>query len=246
LGLYRDLASAHACFRSLITADTLVPLAAHLAFHDELVRRFFPKDDASHFALGRESARWALIDGPCKAFLGKKDLRGFVRTFPRFWGTYFCETRSRSEALLNGDSVEFKAFDLPEWHPYFEHFVMGYMTEALEMFCANPIGATRLRGGAGASYHYLLHTATTGGTGASDDAPAKGTSARQAPRRLSDRETEVLLLVAEGKTNDEIGLILDISGKTVKHHVAHAYRKIDVSSRVGAAMWLASRGLIRN
>ena len=36
------------------------------------------------------------------------------------------------------------------------------------------------------------------------------------------------------------------SGKTVQHHVAHAYRKIDVSGRVGAVMWLAQRGMVGN
>jgi DNA-binding CsgD family transcriptional regulator len=246
LHLYRDVARAHGCFRSLITPESLVPLSAYLAFHDELVRRFYEDDDLSHFALGRESARWALIDGPCKSFLDHKDLRAFVGAFPRFWETYFSETSSRSEATVNGDSVEFKAVGLPQWHPYFEHFVMGYMTEVLEMFCANPIGATRLRGGAGSGYHYLLHTApealeiSSDGRGTSD----KDRPMREASRHLSNREIEVLLLVAEGKTNEEIGIVLGISGKTVQHHVASSYRKIDVTSRVGAAVWLAQRGLV--
>jgi DNA-binding CsgD family transcriptional regulator len=243
LQLYRDVAGAHRCFRSLITPETLIPLPDYLAFHDELVRRFYADDDVSNFALGRESARWALIDGPCKPFLDHKDLRAFVGAFPKFWKTYFSETSSHSEASLNGDSVEFKTFDLPQWHPYFEHFVMGYMTEVLEMFCANPIGATRLRGGGGRGYHYLLHTAPA----ALERSPEHGGArlpAREASRHLSNREVEVLMLVAEGKTNEEIGIVLGISGKTVQHHVARAYRKIDVTGRVGAAMWLAQRGMV--
>jgi len=246
LQLYRDVAGAHRSFHSLITPEVLVPLSDYLAFHDELVRRFYKDDDGSHFALGQESARWALVDGPCKTFLDQKDLRGFVGSFPEFWQTYFSETTSRSEASLSGEAVEFKAFDLPQWHPYFEHFVMGYMTEVLEMFCANPIGATRLRGGGGKTYHYLLHTAPAALEPSTEHVGASGRRlpAHQASRHLSNREIEVLLLVAEGKTNEEIGLILGISGKTVQHHVARAYRKIDVSSRVGAAMWLAERGLV--
>jgi DNA-binding CsgD family transcriptional regulator len=246
LQLYRDVAGAHRCFRSLITPETLLPLPDYLAFHDELVRRFYADDDLSHFTLGRESARWALIDGPCKTFLEHKDLPAFVGGFPRFWKTYFSETSSHSEASLSGDSVEFKTFDLPQWHPYFEHFVMGYMTEVLEMFCANPIGATRLRGGGGRGYHYLLHTAPA----ALELSPEHGSRtkppAREAPGYLSNREIEVLMLVAEGKTNEEIGIILGISGKTVQHHVARAYRKIDVTGRVGAAMWLARHGMVGN
>ncbi len=246
LQLYRDLASARPCFRALITPETLVPLPDYLAFHDELVRRFYQNDHVSHFALGQESARWALIDGPCKSFLEHKDLSRFVGAFPKFWNTYFSDTSSRSEAALTGDSVEFKTFDLPQWHPYFEHFVMGYMTEVLEMFCANPIGATRLRGGGGNSYHYLLHTAPAALERSPDHAGASASpsSVRHASRQLSDRELEVLQLVAEGKTNEEIGMLLGISGKTVQHHVARTYRKIDVTGRVGAAMWLARRRLV--
>jgi len=245
LQLYRDIARSRPSFRSLITQDTLVPLPDYLAFHDELVRRFYSDDVASHAALGRESARWALVDGPCKAFLDHKDLAGFVEAFPAFWKTYFSDTSSHSEASLNGDSVEFKTLDLPQWHPYFEHFVMGYMTEALEMFCANPIGATRLRGGQ-KGYHYLLHTASAGlePSPAQPGESGKRSPPREATRRLTSREMEVLQLVAEGKTNEEIGIVLGISAKTVQHHVAHAYRKIDVSGRVGAVMWLAQRGLV--
>jgi DNA-binding CsgD family transcriptional regulator len=245
LQLYRDVARTHPSFRSLITQDTLVPLSDYLAFHDELIRRFYSENPAAHAALGRESARWALVDGPCKPFLYHKDLTSFVEAFPSFWRTYFSDTKSRSEASVNGDSVEFKTFDLPRWHPYFEHFVIGYMTEALEMFCANPIGATRLRAG-GNGYHYLFHTALApaepapGGTGRS----GKKTGRQTATLRPSSREMEVLRLIADGKTNEEIGIVLGISAKTVKHHVAHAYRKIDVSGRVGAVMWLAQRGMV--
>ena len=242
LQIYRDVAGSRRRFRSLITPETLIPLPDYLAFHDELVRRFYNDEVASHVTVGRESARWALVEGPCKSFLDHKDLRGFVMAFPKFWRTYFSDTSSRSEASLNGDSVEFKALDLPEWHPYLEHFVMGYMSEALEMFCANPIGATRLRGGGGKGYHYLLHSAPV----ALDHAGATGNrpAAREASPQLSNRELEVLLVVAEGKTNEEVGMLLGISGKTVQHHVARIYRKIDVTGRLGAALWLARRGLI--
>jgi len=44
---------------------------------------------------------------------------------------------------------------------------------------------------------------------------------------------DVPLPIAEGKTNEEIGIVLGTSGKTALHHVAHAYRKIDVSGHVG-------------
>jgi len=239
--VFRDVASAHHCFRSLITADSLVPLPAYLALHDEIVRRFYHDDEASNFELGRESARWALVEGPYKKFMRHRNLAQFVGSFPKLWSMYFTDTHSHSEATINRDSVEFKTFDLPQWHPYFEHLVIGYMTEVLEMFCANPIEATRLRGGGGKTYHYLLHTAAGERRRAGSETSVPS---REATPYLSNREVEVMLLVAAGNTNDEIGLRLGISGKTAQHHVAHAYRKMNVSGRVGAVMWLAERGLV--
>jgi DNA-binding CsgD family transcriptional regulator len=243
---FRDVAGEHRCFRSLVSADTLVPLPAYLAFHDELMRRFFKNDVDSYANLGRESCRWALTEGPLKALLKGESLGGVVASLPKFHRLYFEEASTWSEAALSGSSVEFKVFDLPEWHPYLEHFIVGYIAEVLEMYCANPIQTVRLTGGAGREYHYLFHGAPT----APDDEITRATgrarklAVLEAARRLSNREVEVLLLVAQGKTNEEIGEDLGISKKTAQHHVAHAYQKIGVSGRVGAAVWLAERGLV--
>lgn len=68
-------------------------------------------------------------------------------------------------------------------------------------------------------------------------------SARRAPAGMSDRELEVLRLVARGKTNAEIGTLLGISARTVQNHVAHVYDKIGVYSRAGAAVWVMENGL---
>ena len=52
---------------------------------------------------------------------------------------------------------------------------------------------------------------------------------------LTSRETEVLALVAVGKTNREIGTQLYVSEKTASVHVSNILRKLGVSSRVDAA-----------
>jgi HD-GYP domain-containing protein (c-di-GMP phosphodiesterase class II) len=64
------------------------------------------------------------------------------------------------------------------------------------------------------------------------------------PRGLSDREVEVLRLVARGKSNKEIGTLLGISARTVQHHVAHIYDKIGVYSRAGAALFVTENALL--
>ncbi len=65
-----------------------------------------------------------------------------------------------------------------------------------------------------------------------------------APCGLSEREVEVLGLLAHGMTNKEIAGKLFLSAKTVQHHVAHIYDKIDRRTRAGAAMFAMEHRLV--
>ena len=130
--------------------------------------------------------------------------------------------RNWGNASVSGDSVEWaRSIACGALTSY---FVVGYMTEMMEMVCANPMRATRIHGGNGTHYQYLLHQAPFS-EAADDRADAETRRPRSDSRArdLSDREMEVLLLLAEGKTNPEIGIILGISAKTAQHHVASAY-----------------------
>lgn len=60
---------------------------------------------------------------------------------------------------------------------------------------------------------------------------------------LSDREREVLALVAAGLSNKVIAQRLGIAEKTVKAHLTSVYRTIGVYDRVQAALWARERGL---
>ena len=53
---------------------------------------------------------------------------------------------------------------------------------------------------------------------------------------LTDRETEILQLVAKGNSNKEIGRTLDVQEKTVKHHMTSILQKLRVRNRVEAAV----------
>lgn len=55
---------------------------------------------------------------------------------------------------------------------------------------------------------------------------------------LSNREYEVLLLIAEGLSNKDIGKNLYISEKTVKNHVSNIFKKIEVEDRVKATIFV--------
>ncbi|NJL04517.1 MAG: response regulator transcription factor [Chloroflexaceae bacterium] len=60
---------------------------------------------------------------------------------------------------------------------------------------------------------------------------------------LSEREIEILRLVAQGRANKEIAHRLHISEATVKTHLGHIYRKLDVADRAAAVAVALQRGL---
>jgi len=72
----------------------------------------------------------------------------------------------------------------------------------------------------------------------------KPASAPEATDSLSDRELEVLKLVARGMSNKEIGRELFISPRTVQVHLANIFAKLDASSRTEAVFRAIKRGLI--
>lgn len=74
---------------------------------------------------------------------------------------------------------------------------------------------------------------------------APATAAGEPPpvERLSPREREILAQIARGASNKEIARTLDIAETTVKIHVQHILRKLDLASRVQAAVWAAQHGL---
>jgi HD-GYP domain-containing protein (c-di-GMP phosphodiesterase class II) len=69
-------------------------------------------------------------------------------------------------------------------------------------------------------------------------------SASPRPAALSEREVEVLRLVAEGLSNRAIAQRLFISPRTAEHHVQHIYAKIGASSRASAALFAMEHGLL--
>ena len=63
--------------------------------------------------------------------------------------------------------------------------------------------------------------------------------------QLTDRETEILLLIAQGKTNQEIADELFIALKTVKTHVSNILAKLEVQDRTQAVVYAFQNGLVK-
>lgn len=68
--------------------------------------------------------------------------------------------------------------------------------------------------------------------------------APDSPEKLTERETDVLRLLALGRANKEIALELNIGEKTVKTHVSAILRKLGVPSRTQAALHAVRIGLV--
>lgn len=69
-------------------------------------------------------------------------------------------------------------------------------------------------------------------------------AAARTAARLTEREREVLRLVAEGLDNAEIARALYLSPTTVKRHVSAILSKLGVANRVQAAIWAVRAGII--
>jgi HD-GYP domain-containing protein (c-di-GMP phosphodiesterase class II)/DNA-binding CsgD family transcriptional regulator len=95
-----------------------------------------------------------------------------------------------------------------------------------------------------------LHTEVVAGR---LDAPAVGAVVEAAglpkrraawPNDLTDREVEVLRVLARGLSNREIAETLVLSPRTVQHHLASVYDKINLRTRAGAAVFAIENGLV--
>lgn len=77
--------------------------------------------------------------------------------------------------------------------------------------------------------------------------PKQATTASQErePIDLSERELDVLELLAQGMTNREVAERIQVSARTVDHHVSHILSKLGASNRTAAAMTARRKGLLR-
>jgi HD-GYP domain-containing protein (c-di-GMP phosphodiesterase class II) len=80
---------------------------------------------------------------------------------------------------------------------------------------------------------------------AAGDRSTSGRAARSWPAGLTDREVDVLRLLARGETNKQIALRLHISEATVHTHVINLYGKLAVNTRAGATLFALEHDLIQ-
>ncbi|MFD5103568.1 response regulator [Streptomyces albidochromogenes] len=87
--------------------------------------------------------------------------------------------------------------------------------------------------------HVLLQPEVAGALLAQED----GNNGTGRGSTLTEREREVLTLIADGRSNREIARALVLSEKTVKTHVSNILMKLDLSDRTQAALWAVRHGI---
>lgn len=68
---------------------------------------------------------------------------------------------------------------------------------------------------------------------------------RMGSQELSDRELEVLRLIAKGRSNQQISTVLNIAESTVRFHINNIFDKLNVSDRTQAVIIAVNRGIVR-
>ena len=84
--------------------------------------------------------------------------------------------------------------------------------------------------------------AAVSGSGAGVPAPDRAASAASRFAGLSEREREVLALIADGLSNTDIAARLNISEKTVRNHTSNLFDKLGVWSRAQAIVFARDHG----
>jgi DNA-binding NarL/FixJ family response regulator len=93
--------------------------------------------------------------------------------------------------------------------------------------------------------HFRVPEAVGPGTAEGPAASAQNTpDAEPQLKPLSDREKEILQLIAKGVSNSEAAKMLNVSKATIRTHLEHIYRKLEVTNRVEAVTEGIRKGLI--
>jgi len=120
-------------------------------------------------------------------------------------------------------------------------------TSVVEAICAGAIGYL-LKDTEAHELRRAIRAAAAGQVQMSPQAAARlireVAAPTQAPAALTERETDVLRQIAQGKSNKEIAHNLSIGEQTVKTHVARILDKLGVASRTQAALYAVRVGLV--
>lgn len=133
----------------------------------------------------------------------------------------------------------------PSWTYYSQVSVASPQTRVLTDGNPDIRSARALRSVDSESHNSdVVHLHSAQSSGSSVVSPSKGDDKSWGPWSLTQRELDVIQLLAEGATNCEISDRLFISQKTTKNHLASIFQKLDVTNRTQALVRAVIMGLV--
>lgn len=147
---------------------------------------------------------------------------------------------------LRGDAIPFVARVLAATNAYCEALEgrrAGAADSALPPVAAERAACTLQADAAAGRFDQDIVGAVLAAAG--HEAGRRAAQRLGAPAGLSEREIEVLRLLAQGLSVKQLALRLDIAAKTADHHVQNIYTKIGVSTRAGATVFAMQHRLLR-
>jgi DNA-binding CsgD family transcriptional regulator len=127
-------------------------------------------------------------------------------------------------------------------HEVIAQIVSGGASIEVTLDIIRPNGKVETREISAARLH---NGATVGIFGLAAAAPLTETAEELPPHDLTDRQLEVLQLLAAGRSTDQIANELSLSRTTVRNHIAHVLQNLGVHTRVQAVVVATRRGLVR-
>ena len=143
--LIADIVQQQSFFQRDIMPITLIEEDEFLKFNDYVVGKLYGGDKNIYWTFGEESAKWALQEGPLKAFMASKKIENFIGTVPHMWKSYY--TEGHAEVRSNEKNIfELEIGGVELRHVYYEYTTFGFLKSGLILAGASQVGLDCLRG----------------------------------------------------------------------------------------------------
>jgi DNA-binding NarL/FixJ family response regulator len=121
--------------------------------------------------------------------------------------------------------------------------ISAAFAEGAAAYCTHTASGLDLEVAIRQSFESSIYLAT-GRVPSSGNGAAKTEEPEASARELTNRERQILQLVAEGRSNSQVARTLWITEQTVKFHLSNIYRKLEVANRTEASRWAQLHGLL--
>lgn len=143
--LIEEVAEIVPFYKREVMSITLIEAADFLKFNDFLVDKLYQGDKKIYWTFGDESARWALTEGPLKAFVSSKKIEMFIGTVPHMWKAYYTEGEASVRGVdKNLFDVQISGVELK--HLYYEFTTFGFLKTGILLAGATAVELDCVRG----------------------------------------------------------------------------------------------------